>query len=221
MKRILLIILLISFVCKSDTVELFAEVNGSENPPIANDHVINGDFYIEDHCAENDIAGNGVDEDTSWVFDLTSDSDYSSELRLTDLQQATLMLKLEPKEKLITTDIVEITGITITTPFIQSLPVNMISIVEIDLLDYVSQSELIRVLNSTEGELQITYRDDAIISQSSIQLFGNVGPKCEYILSSDINNDCVVDLLDFAIMAQDWLIDCQEEPTPIRCIKNN
>lgn len=41
---------------------------------------------------------------------------------------------------------------------------------------------------------------------------------CEYELAGDINNDCKVDFLDFAAMANNWLVDCGLMPDNPACI---
>ena len=41
---------------------------------------------------------------------------------------------------------------------------------------------------------------------------------CQYKLIGDINNDCKVDLLDFAVMANNWLIDCNVNPGDPACV---
>jgi len=41
---------------------------------------------------------------------------------------------------------------------------------------------------------------------------------CQYKLIGDINNDCRFDLLDFALMAENWLIDCFAEPSNPACV---
>ena len=44
--------------------------------------------------------------------------------------------------------------------------------------------------------------------------FGDV---CHYGIPGDINKDCRVDIADFSMMAQSWLIDCNDVPRPIEC----
>lgn len=41
---------------------------------------------------------------------------------------------------------------------------------------------------------------------------------CEYLLVGDVNGDCEVDLLDFALMAANWLVNCHENPENPACI---
>ncbi len=41
---------------------------------------------------------------------------------------------------------------------------------------------------------------------------------CRYELKGDVNNDCKVDLFDFAWMCDNWLIDCNSNPNDPSCI---
>jgi hypothetical protein len=43
-------------------------------------------------------------------------------------------------------------------------------------------------------------------------------PSCIYTLAGDINRDCKVDFIDFAMMAENWLIDCNITPDNTACI---
>jgi subtilase family serine protease len=47
-----------------------------------------------------------------------------------------------------------------------------------------------------------------------------VGPSCGFTLSGDLNGDCRVDLDDFAILAENWLIDCTTDPNNPQCVPN-
>ncbi len=40
---------------------------------------------------------------------------------------------------------------------------------------------------------------------------------CGYELAGDMNDDCKVDFSDFAIMANNWLIDCDQTPEDPAC----
>lgn len=42
---------------------------------------------------------------------------------------------------------------------------------------------------------------------------------CPYTLPGDINNDCVVNLVDISILAINWLVDCDDVPLNRNCIK--
>ena len=41
---------------------------------------------------------------------------------------------------------------------------------------------------------------------------------CEYVLSGDMNDDCKFDFRDFALMAKNWLIDCDKNPPDPACV---
>jgi hypothetical protein len=41
---------------------------------------------------------------------------------------------------------------------------------------------------------------------------------CGYLIAGDLNNDCRVDLHDFAVMAANWLIDCNQTPGDPACV---
>ena len=40
---------------------------------------------------------------------------------------------------------------------------------------------------------------------------------CGYLLVGDVNDDCRFDVADFAIMVENWLIDCDVEPLNEAC----
>ena len=40
---------------------------------------------------------------------------------------------------------------------------------------------------------------------------------CRYVLDGDLNKDCRVDFYDFSILAQNWLVDCDESPLDPAC----
>jgi hypothetical protein len=43
-------------------------------------------------------------------------------------------------------------------------------------------------------------------------------PVCPYKIKADLNDDCKVDLMDFSILAEVWLVDCYFEPWHYACI---
>ncbi|MDD5326355.1 MAG: hypothetical protein PHY02_00905 [Phycisphaerae bacterium] len=43
-------------------------------------------------------------------------------------------------------------------------------------------------------------------------------PSCTFVLAGDMDDDCKVDFYDFAIMAENWLIDCQANPSDPACV---
>jgi len=41
---------------------------------------------------------------------------------------------------------------------------------------------------------------------------------CDFVLPGDMNDDCRVDFSDFAVMAENWLIDCTANPSSPACV---
>ena len=41
---------------------------------------------------------------------------------------------------------------------------------------------------------------------------------CDFVLAGDTNDDCKVDFRDFAVMAMNWLIDCDQTPGDPACV---
>lgn len=152
-------------------------VFGSQQPGTATwpNTVTNGDFTITGNSIAT-LVGNGVDESTTWTFDLTTDPDYA--LFLPDLQLVSAMLTLEltPKNALITTDWVGIQGLPSITAPIQSLPVYELSTVEIDLLDYYTTDQVWGALTGGAGTIAMQYSDDAILSYSKLELHATPEP---------------------------------------------
>ena len=46
----------------------------------------------------------------------------------------------------------------------------------------------------------------------------SIRPPCTYILEGDLNHDCIVDFVDFARVADNWLIDCIADPCNPSCV---
>lgn len=97
-------------------------------------------------------------------------------------------------------------------------------------IDYILPSDRLasvvihgRILNtwtySTEtipSGLQLTDTINASDHLPVYMLFELSG-HCRYTLSGDMNDDCKVNLLDFAMVARNWLIDCNLNPTDPAC----
>jgi hypothetical protein len=52
----------------------------------------------------------------------------------------------------------------------------------------------------------------------SLGLKGIGVPSCLFNLAGDLNDDCKVDFRDFAYMAENWLIDCDTNPSDPACV---
>ena len=42
-------------------------------------------------------------------------------------------------------------------------------------------------------------------------------PICNYVIAGDLNDDCKVNFADFAILAENWLVDCELTPNDPAC----
>jgi hypothetical protein len=42
-------------------------------------------------------------------------------------------------------------------------------------------------------------------------------PICNYVIAGDLNDDCKVNFADFAILAENWLVDCELTPNDTAC----
>ena len=88
--------------------------------------------------------------------------------------------------------------------------------------------DLITLIDHNSGRTLLSVHDinasgwivgEGINSQGKLHAFLLV-PKqpCLYTLLGDLNDDCKVDFDDFAIMAANWLVDCEVDPTDPACI---
>ena len=74
--------------------------------------------------------------------------------------------------------------------------------------DYYNIDTLVFRPNRTEDET------DRHIVIDNITINADV---CRYSLVGDMNHDCKVDLSDLALMAMNWLVDCDADPTNLAC----
>ena len=77
---------------------------------------------------------------------------------------------------------------------------------------YAGQS--IRV--SLESSTDETYNTNFFFD--SLSLNAVIGTTCEYVLAGDMNDDCKVDFRDLAVLAKNWLIDCDVTPEDPNCV---
>jgi hypothetical protein len=161
-----------------------ATASGSLVPPTGTypDPVTNGDFTITGNPGAVAI-GEGVDEETRWVFDFTADPAYAFFSSALGLTSAVLQLTLTPRDTLITTDLVRIDapGFSAITGPIQVLPVNVTSTIQIDLLAQPSYeaSAIAAALTSGSGKIPMVYGDDSIVSAAKLELTQRT-PACQY-----------------------------------------
>jgi hypothetical protein len=72
---------------------------------------------------------------------------------------------------------------------------------------------VLRVADAIDEGYQSTLAVDALSITA-----GPPGPWCDFKPVGDINRDCKVDIVDFAMMAENWLINCNITPENQACI---
>ena len=156
-----------------------ATASGSQTPATATrpETVINGDFEISGNNELAPIVGDGLDEFTSWTFDFTQDSKVLAFQGAESITGAKLTLELKATGG-VNTDVTGIEGLPkyVDSPVIKNLPLNEISTIEIDLLDTYTSEEILGALQGGDfGKFGMYYDDDAIVSQASLELSGEIG----------------------------------------------
>jgi hypothetical protein len=58
----------------------------------------------------------------------------------------------------------------------------------------------------------------AASGDQSLALTEDGGISCQYILAGDLDGDCMVGFSDFAVTAQNWLVDCNSDPNNPGCL---
>jgi hypothetical protein len=168
--------------------------SGSSEPaqvafPPAPGSVVNGDFLLEPNpgCTGPQtncgFTGDGINDQTTWIFDFTQDPDYGAFLASGTLTSASLSLTLTVREMQISTDVVRIRGLDNITAQIQQLVVGQTASITFDLLDFYTSNAILGNLDSTlvggtvpknAGELLMLYQDDAVVSSASLSLSTDV-----------------------------------------------
>ncbi len=149
-----------------------ATATGSATPPIAYnpDHflsVISGSFTYTGWSS----VGDGNDEDVDWTFDFKSDPNYAAFVNVHTLGSARLTMTLIPQNYLVSTDQVRIADFGyINTPVIQTLPVGVVSTINLELLKFYTANEILDVFQGNSGTLPMRYNDDAIITYAQLDL---------------------------------------------------
>lgn len=142
------------------------DVVGSSTPTIANTGSMqNGDFTIK--SIWKDSVGDGEDEVTSWNFNFNTTS------LMGNVTKAWVDLDLKPLS-LFETDKFEIKGIG-SLSFAQFIPINQAKYnqtqsAKIDLLYFFSPETILNAFNASQGSLEATYGDDAIVSFAKLSL---------------------------------------------------
>ena len=177
----------------SEAVTISATASGSPTPPqIPVDNspvtIINGDFTITDSSGFNEIAGNGINESTTWNFNFSNNSNLNLFTPSTQLSSALFTLTINPKQQFVTTDTTGIGGGISELVNVLDIPnvppVGETGTITFDLLDFgFSQTTLLTVLNADSSKtIPWFYQDDAIISFAQLDLTTETVPEPSSIL---------------------------------------
>lgn len=149
---------------------IVAIAQGSPTPSTARypNTVTNGDFLLRGNSIAT-LVGDGLDEFTTWDFDLTRDPDFTSLTSTTLLASAELTLTLKPTFG-IDTDGLTIQGLGSIVKPIRELAAGETRTITIDLLDYFSPDTVKQAIQTNAGRLSVTYQDDAIVSFAKLEL---------------------------------------------------
>lgn len=152
---------------------IIATATGSTTPSTASypDTVTNGDFLIAADYDYHPMAGDGVDDWTTWTFDFTTDPNCPSLPTWKTLTSAVLTLTLSPKNGLITNDFVRIESLSdINSPDIQSINVDETKTVEVNMLDFYTSDKILGIFVGNSGKIPMFFGDDAIVSYARLDL---------------------------------------------------
>jgi Ca2+-binding RTX toxin-like protein len=160
------------------TAIITATASGSQTPPTATrpETVINGDFEISGNNDNAPIVGDGLDERTFWTFDFTQDPEVLAFRGAESITEAKLTLELKAIGSA-NTDVTGIEGSTkyVDSPAIRGLPPNEVRQITINLLDTYSSDDILGALQGREfGKFRMYYDDDAIVSEASLELSGEI-----------------------------------------------
>ena len=183
---------------ETTTATITATASGSQTPPKATrpETVINGDFEISDNNELAPVVGDGLDERTFWSFDFTQDPQVLAFQQAESLTEATLTLELRVIGGA-DTDVIAIEGLPkyVDSPVIKDLTSNEAKQITINLLDTYTSEEILGALQEGEfGKFGMYYDDDAIVSQASLELSGDIAtnnivgsPEVEFLF--DVSDD--------------------------------
>lgn len=167
---------ILALICGSAAAAtITATASGSTTPSTTTvpGSIINGDFTITQLASSpgDSTLGNGLNEDTTWAFDFTSDPNFGSFSASVPLASALLTLTLTTTFG-IDTDTVVIDGLPqFDSSAIRGLPVGVTQTVQLELLDYYSSGAILAAFSGGDfGKIPMIYSDDSIVSFARLTL---------------------------------------------------
>ncbi|MCY1073813.1 CARDB domain-containing protein [Archangium lansingense] len=158
------------------SITITATASGSLTPPTGNfpDSVENGDFVITGTGPGAIVIGEGTEEETRWTFDFNADPAFQFFTQAQGLTSAVLTLTLTPRDPLVTTDMVvlDAPGFNPISGPIVTLPVNVTSTIQIDLLAQPTYTPgaILAALAAGSGRVPMRYADDSLVSGARLEL---------------------------------------------------
>ena len=141
-------------------------------PVAGNRKLVNGDFTIKSNVPRNRATGDGIDEQTYWNFDFSSDINWNNFALDGEITSAKLILTTSPKRSDLRTDEIRINYgrlPNLDPTVIRSVPVGKTKTVTMELLNsgYTS-AQILNVLKKKKGVIPMLYQDDSIISYAEL-----------------------------------------------------
>lgn len=154
---------------EASSATIVATASGSPSPPTSANPFANGDFFIAGPAGLGDF-GDGVDENTTWSFDFSTDPQWATFPAGGVLSSAAFSVTLHTKGG-VQTDAVSIVGLAgLFDPF-DELSAGLTVNITFDLLDFYTPSSILqKLVASPDGVLSMFYADDAIVSFARLEL---------------------------------------------------
>lgn len=149
-----------------------ATATGSPTPPTATEPatVTNGDFTITGLVPASTV-GDGVDEQTTWTFDLSTDPDFTSLPPSGSLIAANLVLTVTPGTGGTSSDTVSFGALSPVNPTeLAALPAGVTETVNIDLLHHYTEHQLLDTVAAGSGLVPMAYAEDATVTSAELTL---------------------------------------------------
>ncbi len=168
--------------------QYWISAGGDSDPGPGPGGMINGDFQILSLGNPSDPAGDGLDEQTTWVLDFTDNPNFSRITAGLPLTSAVLTLRLTAADAGIADDLIQIDGLgPIAVAAIQGLTPGATATIQLELLDYYSSERILAVLDAgVFGEIPLTYTDDAIISFARLDMIPVPEPTTATLLAAGL-----------------------------------
>ena len=168
--------------------QYLANAGGNSNPDPLPGGLTNGDFQVLSLTSPSDPAGDGANDETTWVLDFTDDPNFTRFAAGMPLASAILTLRLTAGDAGIADDLIQIDGLDpIISAAIQGLAPGTTKTIQLELLDFYSSERILAILGGgVFGEIPLTYTDDAIISFARLDMIAVPEPATMTMLAAGV-----------------------------------